>query len=127
VVAGALAPGGRLVFSVEHPVYTASPSPGWLPRPGGGETWPVDHYLDEGRREVDWLGKGVVKQHRTLATYVNTLAALGLAVERLEEFGPSPEQLAAHPEWARERQRPMFLLVRAGRGGERGRARAHRS
>lgn len=112
-IARALVSGGHLVCSVEHPIYTAPPSPGWSVRADGGETWPVDHYLDEGRREVEWLGTRVVKQHRTLATYLNALAGAGWRVERLEEFGPSPEQLTVHPEWSRERERPMFLLVRA--------------
>src|SRR5205823_3978591 len=47
-----LVPGGRFVFSMEHPLYTAQ----------------GPNYLDEGARTSDWLAKGVVKQHRTLAT-----------------------------------------------------------
>jgi len=30
VIRAALAPGGRLVFSIEHPIYMASTRPGWL-------------------------------------------------------------------------------------------------
>ncbi|AGB72182.1 hypothetical protein [Rhizobium tropici] len=29
----------------------------------------------------------------------------------VEEWSPSDEDLAAHPEWAIERERPMFLLI----------------
>ncbi len=32
---------------------------------------------------------------------------------RLEEWGPSQEQIAQHPEWADEVHRPPFLLVAA--------------
>jgi len=32
---------------------------------------------------------------------------------RVEEWGASAEQIAAHPEWANEDQRPSFLLVAA--------------
>jgi SAM-dependent methyltransferase len=116
-VAGALAPGGHLVFSVEHPIYTAPRRPGWLAGEDGRRRWPIDGYFDEGPRETDWLVKGVVKQHRALATWLDALARHGLALRRLEEFGPSAAQLAAHPDWAAERERPMFLLVAAERGG----------
>lgn len=113
-VARALAPGGHLVFSVEHPIFTAPRRAGWATGEDGRARWPVDGYLDEGPRRTDWLVEGVVKQHRTLATYLGALLRHGLAIEQLEEFGPSAEQIAAHPEWAVERERPMFLLVRAG-------------
>ena len=110
----ALIPGGQLVFSVEHPIYTAPDRPGWQTE-GGRQVWPVDRYLDEGPRTTDWLAKGVVKQHRTIATYLNLLIAAGFSILEMEEWGPSEGQIAAHPEWACERERPPFLLVSAGR------------
>ena len=61
----ALAPGGQLVFSVEHPIFTAPTQPGWSVGVDGRKTWPVDSYLCEGPRRTDWLAKGVIKQHRT--------------------------------------------------------------
>jgi len=57
----------------------------------------------------------VIKQHRTIATYVNVLIRAGFAISRVEEWGPTEEQVAAHPEWANERQRPPFLLLAARR------------
>jgi SAM-dependent methyltransferase len=107
----ALVPGGRLVFSVEHPLYTAPSQPSW----SQDKTWPVDRYLDEGPRSTDWLAKGVIKQHRTLATYINLLLERGFALSRVEEWGPTDAQIAAHPEWAVERDRPPFLLISARR------------
>ena len=82
-------------------------------RPHGHATWPVDNYLSEGPRSTDWLAKGVIKQHRTIASYLNLLIGLGFAISRVEEWGPSSEQVAAHPEWANEAQHPAFLLVAA--------------
>lgn len=111
----ALRPGGHLLFSVEHPIYTAPLAPGWTVDAAGHRVWPVDGYLDEGPRTTDWLVRGVVKQHRTLATYVNLLLRLGFTLTHLEEWGPSLEQVAARPDWADERQRPPFLLVSARR------------
>ena len=42
----ALVSGGHFVFSIEHPIYMASTSPGWMATEDGGRTWPVDHYAD---------------------------------------------------------------------------------
>jgi len=113
VVYHALTPGGWLVFSAEHPMTTAPAAPGWVTAADGHQTWPVDNYLSEGPRSTDWLAKGVIKQHRTIASYLNRLIGLGFAISRVEEWGPSSEQVTAHPEWANEAQRPAFLLVAA--------------
>src|SRR5882757_3746638 len=51
----ALVPGGSLVFSVEHPIYTAPAVPQWTVDQAGRKTWPVDGYLGEGPRTTDWL------------------------------------------------------------------------
>jgi SAM-dependent methyltransferase len=110
-----LVEGGSLVFSVEHPIYTAPAGPNWFVDPAGRTVWPVDCYLDEGPRSTDWLAKGVIKQHRTLATYLNALLRSGFALRHVEEWGPTDEQIAARPQFADDRQRPPFLLVAARR------------
>jgi len=110
-VHGALVPGGSFVFSVEHPIYTAPDRPGWSP----DRTWPVNRYLDEGPRSTDWLAKGVIKQHRTIGTYLNSLLESGFTLSHVVEWGPTDAQIAAHPEWAVERDRPPFLLIAARR------------
>lgn len=110
-----LVPGGHLVISVEHPIYTAPNRPGWIKDSSGGDTWPLDRYLDEGPRSTDWLAKGVVKQHRTVGTYLNLLLEQGFTLSRVVEWGPTDAQIAQHPEWAPERHRPPFLLVSARR------------
>jgi SAM-dependent methyltransferase len=110
-----LIPGGYLVFSAEHPIFTAPAHPGWMVDADGRKSWPVDSYLCEGPRRTDWLAKDVIKQHRTLGTYLNLLLRLGFALTHVEEWGPTDEQIAARPCLAEERQRPMFLLVAARR------------
>jgi SAM-dependent methyltransferase len=110
-----LVQGGSLIFSVEHPIYTAPADPNWLVDAAGRKVWPVDHYLDEGPRSTDWLAKGVIKQHRTVATYLNLLLRSGFALLHVEEWGPTEEQIALRPQIADERQRPPFLLVAATR------------
>lgn len=111
----ALVPGGNLVFSIEHPIYTAPARPGWLVDADGRKTWPVDGYLAEGPRTTDWLAKGVIKQHRTIGTTLNLLIRLGFTISHVEEFGPTDDQVAVKPDLAEERERPMFLLVAARR------------
>ena len=109
----ALVPGGCLVFSVEHPIFTAPRQPGWSIDVQGRRTWPVDAYLVEGPRQTDWLITGVIKQHRTFATYVNLLLRLGFVLSHIEEWGPSEEQIATQPALAHELERPTFLLISA--------------
>lgn len=111
----ALVPGGHLVFSTEHPVYTAPTNPGWLIDAQGRKTWPVDRYLVEGLRTTDWLAKGVVKYHRTIGTTLNHLIRSGFTITHVEEFCPTDDQIAAKPELEEERERPMFLLFAARR------------
>ena len=71
--------------------------------------------MDEGPRSTNWLAQGVIKQHRTLATYINMLIRLGFVISHVEEWGPTEEQIAEVPNWADERQRPPFLIVAARR------------
>jgi SAM-dependent methyltransferase len=111
----ALVPGGQLVFSVEHPIYTAPVRPGWSSDASGRKTWPIVSYLQEGPRSTDWLAKGVIKQHRTMASYIDMLLRSGFSLSHVEEWGPSDAQIAARPILADERQRPPFLLVAAQR------------
>lgn len=109
----ALAPGGRFVFSIEHPIYMAAERPGWITDADGRRVWPVASYQREGRRVTDWLAPGVVKFHRTIGTTLNALIAAGFAIARVEEWGPSAAQVAETPGLAEELARPMFLLVAA--------------
>ena len=108
-----LVPEGRFVFSVEHPIYSAPAQPEWQSDASGTRMWPLRSYLAEGKRVTDWIAPGVVKYHRTVATYVNGLLESGFRLLRLKEWGPSEDQVRDHPEWADEVHRPPFLLVSA--------------
>jgi len=110
-----LKPGGALVCSVEHPIMTAPARQEWLADADGRPTWPVNGYLDEGERITNWLSDGVVKHHRMIGTYLDLLLGAGFALTKLVEWGPSQEQAAAQPDWAKERARPYFLLLSARR------------
>jgi SAM-dependent methyltransferase len=115
-IAAALAPGGRFAFSVEHPMCTALSGGQWHQDAAGAALhWPVDRYAEEGRRDTRWFVDGVVKYHRTVASYVNGLIDAGLILVRLDE--PVPEALAARPDLNLHRRRPPFLLLAADRLG----------
>ena len=114
-IAAWLAPGGVLVYSTEHPIYTARlPGDGWVLDDAGQHTrWSLDRYADEGAREETWFVPGVRKVHRMVATLINGLLDAGLVVERVVEPIPSEQWLHDHPLARDERRRPMFLLIRA--------------
>jgi ubiquinone/menaquinone biosynthesis C-methylase UbiE len=106
--------GGNLVFSVEHPIYTAPANASWLLNAEGRKSWPVDGYLDEGPRSTNWLTRGVIKQHRTLATYVNALIRLGPTLRS----GGQPKSRSLRGRTSQMSVSPPFLLVAARRPAE---------
>lgn len=111
----ALIPGGRFAFTIEHPIYMAPSKPGWSKADDGRMSWPVDGYSVEGRRVTDWLAKGVVKYHRTIATTLNTLITAGFVLRGVVEFAPTGDQIAGDARLAPEVERPMILIVSAER------------
>jgi hypothetical protein len=44
---------------------------------------------------------------------VTTLLANGFVVTALKEYMPTLEDLESHPEWNKERERPLFLIIAA--------------
>ena len=67
----------------------------------------------EGPRSLDWIASAVMKQHRKVATSLTTLIASRLRITAVDEWHPTSEQLADHPEWNDHLHRPNFLLVAA--------------
>jgi SAM-dependent methyltransferase len=109
-----LTPGGSLVFSSEHPIYTARlPGDGWIQDQHGG--WRIDDYFVEGFREETWFVRGVRKYHRTLATLVDTLLVHGMRVDRVVEPAPNADWLRDRPQDREHLRRPMFIIIRATR------------
>lgn len=109
-----LVPGGRLLFSAEHPVCTAMEAQQWVRDAAGYELyWPVDHYQEEGARSTTWFVKNVLKYHRTMETYVNVLIDNGFNITRLLEPQALPAFVKEKPDLALHSRRPPFLLLAA--------------
>jgi hypothetical protein len=103
---------GLFLFSVEHPIFTALPAQDWYDGPNQERLhWPVDNYQEEGRRHTQWLTDNVIKYHRTIATYINSLIDSGFRITNLVEPKPSSENM--RPDWQDEYRRPLFLLIKS--------------
>lgn len=96
-IGDALVPGGSLVVSVEHPVYSAPTMRDFESRDNGDRIRPLDNYLVERERVTNWSVDGVVKEHRTIASHVNRVIDAGLALERVVEWGPAPRRWRPNP------------------------------
>lgn len=108
-----LVPGGSFVFSVEHPVFTSYGTKDWYYDENGEILhFPVDNYYDEGPREAIFLGETVIKYHRTVTTYLNTLLQNGFVLRHIIEPQP-PEDMLELEGMKDELRRPMMLLVAA--------------
>ncbi len=105
--------GGEFVFSVEHPVFTAYGTQDWYYDNNGNILhFPVDNYYYEGKREAIFLGEKVIKYHRTLTTYLNSLLQMNFELQHIIEPQP-PEEMMDIPGMKDEMRRPMMLLVSA--------------
>ena len=109
-----LKPDGVLAYTVEHPIFTAEGSQDWYYGQNGEILhFPVDHYFQEGKREAVFLGEKVVKYHRTLAAYLETLMKKGFQLLHVAEPAPTEEMVREIPGMADELRRPMMLIVTA--------------
>jgi SAM-dependent methyltransferase len=107
---------GAFVFAVEHPIVTAVESSEWCSGPKGEPLhWPLDRYAEEGPRQTTWVVNGVIKYHRTISSYINTVIDSGFRIEKLAEPAPSPEMLLKWPHLRFEQRRPSLLLIAASR------------
>lgn len=105
--------GGRILFTVEHPTFTAYGSQDWYYNEEGEILhFPVDNYYVEGKREAVFLGTTMTKYHRTLSTYLDTLVQHGFQIDRVLEPEPAEKRLA-DGSLNNEMRRPMMLIISA--------------
>lgn len=110
-IANWLTKGGNFVFSVEHPVFTSYGNQDWYYDENGNILhFPVDRYFYEGQREAVFLQEKVVKYHRTLTTYLETLMKHGFTIQHVVEPQP-PLEMMNMDGMKDEMRRPMMLLI----------------
>jgi hypothetical protein len=51
--------------------------------------------------------------HRTLESYLSALLGNSFSIVGMQEWSPNSSQLAEHPEWKLEIERPIFLILAA--------------
>ena len=117
-VARVLAPGGRFLFFLNHPLLQ-TPSSGWIDDQildPPEQYWRIGPYLveDESLEEVE---KDVFIPfiHRPLSRYVNAMAANGLFVRCMEEPAPPAGFLERAEEYEAAATIPRLLFLRAER------------
>ncbi|WP_211748806.1 methyltransferase [Paenibacillus sp. Marseille-Q4541] len=99
-------PGGRFIFSVEHPVITSTLQPTGL-----RTDWVVDQYFVPGYRTQDWMGGPVMKFHRTVEDYFQAGRSAGFQVVNLRESKPVRERFIHQETYERRQRIPLFLFM----------------
>ena len=94
--------GGRFIFSVQHPCFEPI-----LDASQGARV--ACDYFAEGPRAAP---RGTIR-HRTLATYINAVAARGFTVRRVMEPAADQRDISANPELSIWRRVPAALVVEA--------------
>ncbi len=108
-----LAPAGRFVFTVVHPVITSHDAR--VSPPGPRQSWVVDDYFLSGPRSQRWLGATTIWHHRTVEGYVTALREAGFAITNLGECPPRRELFDDDAEYARRSRIPLVLLLASSR------------
>lgn len=114
-----LAPGGRFVFLLNHPLLQV-PESGWIDDTILGEQyWRIGPYLREDSR-VEEVAKDVWIPfiHRPLSRYVGAIVSAGMVVTGMEEPAPPPGFLALAAEYTEAATIPRLLVLRAERRGD---------
>ncbi|WP_239745644.1 class I SAM-dependent methyltransferase [Mammaliicoccus sp. F-M27] len=107
--------GGVILFTMEHPIQTATMDPEVKKQDENGVYLRMENYFDESIRSANWLGKNVVKYHHTIETIFNSLIGHGLEIECVKDLGQSEEVFKYYDEDKINslKQYPPFLLVKA--------------
>ena len=114
-ISEALNENGVLVFSCHHPLISATIAEDeWLrDEQNIPQYFKLNAYHHEGKRNLNWIVDEVVVYHRKLSTIINTLIECGLQIEQIAEPEPSDEAILKMPSIKKEKERPVFLFVRA--------------
>ncbi|KAE8394396.1 S-adenosyl-L-methionine-dependent methyltransferase [Aspergillus alliaceus] len=113
-IQGSLKPGGRLVFSVNHPIRSAAHKASWQQTKDGEHFWPVSTYGQEGPRVLKWIADGIPSYHRTIQAYVSAVLKNGFELTDLAEYMKPPGSVPSfHYDNGKEIHRPIWLIISA--------------
>ncbi|WP_312092153.1 class I SAM-dependent methyltransferase [Niallia sp.] len=99
---------GKFVFTVQHPLLLSTCES--ADSSGKRTNWVVDDYFSMGERNEPWIGKNVVKYHRTIEEYFRLLKQAGFKVTDLREGMPKQENFHEEEEYKRRTRIPLFLI-----------------
>lgn len=107
---------GRLLYSQEHPIITATiDGKGHFNRDENGNrvSYTFSNYNQSGKRVIHWMVDGVVKYHRPMGEILTTIAKTGFLIEEVNEPTPKYRAVEKLPSITKEFLKPNFLLIRA--------------
>lgn len=113
-LARVVAPGGRLVLMLNHPLLQ-TPDSGWVDDhmiDPPEQYWRIGAYLREAVT-LEKVAKGVRIRfvHRPLHRYINSFLAAGFDLEHLEEPAPPAGFVAAAPEYEEAANVPRLMVL----------------
>ena len=113
-----LAPGGRFLFFLNHPLLQ-TPGSGWIDDhmiDPPEQYWRIGPYLVESI-EIEEIAKDVHLPyvHRPLSRYVNAMAAAGIVIRQMHEPEPPPGFVARATEYADAATIPRLLFMHCER------------
>ncbi len=113
-VARVLAPGGRFLLLLNHPLLQ-TPDSGWIDDhvlDPPEQYWRIGPYLSEVTNvEEVQPGIHITFHHRPLSGYLNSAIALGLGLDRMDEPAPPPGFVARAPEYADVVEIPRLMAL----------------
>ena len=113
-----LAPGGRFLFFMNHPLLQ-SPGSGWIDDhivDPPEQYWRIGPYLVESI-EIEEIAKDVHLPyvHRPLSRYVNAMASAGIFIRQMHEPAPAPGFLERASEYVDAATIPRLLFMHCER------------
>ena len=101
---------GEFIFSIEHPVITSCYESYYKKIKRG--SWIVDNYFEAGERINKWIGKNVVKYHKTMEDYWMIIKNSNLEVIEIRESKPQESNFEIREEFERRKRIPLFLMFK---------------
>ncbi len=114
-----LIPGGKLVFSISHPISTAYDGvyDRYTRTPEGERLYANLHnYNIEGLRKFKWCVEDYEVYHRRLSTLINDIVSAGFIIEECQESDLPEEIIRKYPDkFGGLYHHPDFIFFRCGR------------